>query len=311
MSLKHTIILLTIVISIFAIPCIYGCYIAFIDSNDSILTSLEISLINPEKYDSIFSPVTALFAVIGAIFSSITLIKQFESSRMQKRESILNNFNNQINLMTSMRTDIVNTVIFDENPESSNVNYEKYKIGKTAFSAVIDKIITKDIGNKHFVKLNILCNHDSGVKIMQTLVNEGEGKCAEEIIEEMDKKISKMTHGTLNPFFHNVYTTLKIIYENEDLNQNEKNNYFRMIRSHFSQPELLVIYYHALIYKDFGERKFKKLIEDTCFFHSIIPEEIPVKINEDKYPELGYKLSAFYHPDEIKKLKETQEGNNT
>lgn len=80
------------------------------------------------------------------------------------------------------------------------------------------------------------------------------------------QKISKITHGTLSPFFHNVYTTLKMIEDNKYLTIEDKNNYFRMIRSHFTQPEFFLIYYHALVYNDDGERKFKKLIEDTCFF---------------------------------------------
>ena len=300
MSLINTrliIVLLLGLVVVLSFPCIYGFKVAFIDQHMDVLTSLEISLIDSGKYDTIFQPVTALFSAIGIIFASITLMKQM-------RTSIMNNFNNQINMMTAMRTDIANTVIFDDNPDDYKRKHTDYKIGKSVFTIVIDEIIKKEASQEGlYINLDEFpCTNSSTTKIT------GEEKFMEEIICIIDKKISKMTHGTLSPFFHNVYTTLKIIHENNELTRDEKHNYLRMIRSHFSQKEFLLIYYHALVHNDSGERKFKKLIEDTCFFHSLIQEGIPIKINSDKYPILGYRLNAFYHPNEIKKIKKIQYG---
>ena len=250
------------------------------------MTSLEISLMDSGKYDTIFQPVTAIFSVIGIIFTSITLIKQIKLS-------LINNFNNQLDMMVTMRTDIANSVIFDDNPDDYKRNYNDYKIGKSVFTIIIDEIIKKEFMRKGmYMNFNdIFCiNADSYTEHERLM-------CI--VINNIDDKISKMTHGTLSPLFHNVYTTLKMIHENNELTKYEKNNYFRMIRSHFSQQEFLLIYYHALVHNDSGERKFKKLIEDTCFFHSLIKEGIPILINSDDYPNLGYKLSAFHHLDEV------------
>lgn len=308
MSLINTrviIIILLGLVVVLSLPCIYGFKVAFIDQHMNVLTSLEISLIDSGKYDTIFQPVIALFSAIGIIFASITLMKQM-------RTSIMNNFNNQINMMTAMRTDIANTVIFSEQPDNYILEYKDYKVGKFVFSMLIDRIIIKGVMQKGGpIDIDNILYQDTSIELLKVFCKDGSEQCMEKFIYFVNKKIKDMTHGTLAPFFHNVYTTLKMIYENKNLTKNEKNEYIRMVRSHFSQPEFLLIYYHALTYADDEKRKFKKLIENTCFFHSLIQEGIPIKINEDIYPNLGYKLSAFYHPDEIKKMKEAQKGNNT
>lgn len=55
-----------------------------------------------------------------------------------------------------------------------------------------------------------------------------------------------------------------MIYSNEDISGIERLNYMRMFRSQFTQHEFALIYFHALVYND--NKKFKKLIENTCFF---------------------------------------------
>lgn len=306
--------------------CIRGTLISFFESNDNIIESIEISLMDTSKYDTLFSPLTVFFAAAGTILTAIVLINQFkttriqfesvknqyEATRIQKEESIINNFNSQLNMMILMRTDIINTVVLD-NSQKYYSSSDNFKVGKVVFSIIVDNIFQKELKStdRNYDLNSFYPNDNLGTVFLRSLFTGGNEECMEKFIYFADKKISKITHGTLSPFFHNVYTTLKMIEDNKYLTIEDKNNYFRMIRSHFTQPEFFLIYYHALVYNDDGERKFKKLIEDTCFFHSIIQNEIPIKINEDKYPKLGYKLSAFYHPDEIKKMKEAQDANKT
>ena len=100
-----------------------------------------------------------------------------------------------------------------------------------------------------------------------------------------------------SPFYHNVYTTLKMIKCNDLIDEDEKNNYLRIFRAQFSQYEFAIIYYHALVHMDKHENtyKFKKLIEDTCFFHSLADNFLFANITADSFPDYGYKQSAFTH----------------
>ena len=93
--------------------CIRGTLISFFESNDNIIESIEISLMDTSKYDTLFSPLTVFFAAAGTILTVIVLINQFkttriqfesvknqyEATRIQKEESIINNFNSQLNMM--------------------------------------------------------------------------------------------------------------------------------------------------------------------------------------------------------------------
>lgn len=302
-------------ICIFAIGvCLLGCYNSFLGHNWNILTSLDISLSNPDKYDSLFSPAAALLSGIGTILTGIVLILQaaatknqmtatklqYESINIQKEESIINNFNSQLNMMIAMRTDITKSVVLVDDKG-------KVDIGKTVFYTLVEKMYGSVNKKKNrFWDTTLQPSKDDIDSIFDDLLEKISSlillneKELNTILIDTNNRIEKITKGTLSPFFHNVYTLLRIINENNYLSTDEKNKYFRMVRSHFSQAEFILIYYHALTHIDEGERKFKNLIEDTCFFHSIIQDYIPIKVPiyddyKNKKYKLGYSYRAFFH----------------
>ena len=285
------------VIVILGAICIYGCFMSFLDANDAYITSVKISLSNPNKFDSFFSPAAAFFAGIGSLFTAIVLYKQIGMAKLQKEESIKTIFHEQLNMM--MRTDITSSVIFVRQDGHS-------EIGKSVFSTLIDSIYSEIIdkdknkpSKKHLEKESFLdMVFDAFFKAIENAIKRSNFMTNITVVE-INKYIEKSTKGTMSPFFHNVYTTLKMIEGNKYLTFEDKQDYFRMFRSHFSQPEFVIIYYHALLYNDYGEMKFKQLIEDTCFFHSLIQNYLPIKakiydddIEKDSF---GYSYRAFFH----------------
>lgn len=316
------IIILYILVPIFIVLvgiCLRGCYIAFADFNWDLLTSIDISLSTQEKYDSLFSPVTAFFSAVGTAFTAIVLINQFkstkiqldaikrqnlttkiqaESIRIQREESIINNFNSQLNMMISMRTDITNSVILVDEKG-------KTEIGKTVFHTLVDRMYKSSDNKKRRIWDNSLKgDKDNLEKVFDDFINKfsnyiiSDKNLLKVLLSDINSRIDDLTKGTLSPFFHNVYTILRIINDNRYLNPKEKKKYFRMIRSHFTQSEFILIYYHALTHIDEGGRKFKQLIENTCFFHSLIQEYIPIPIpihDDSKKNVFGYSYRAFFH----------------
>ena len=202
-------------------------------------------------------------------------------------------------MMINMRTDITSSVIFVHQDGHS-------EIGKSVFSTLIDsiysEIIHKDKNKPSANNLKKESFLDMAFNIFFKSIEDAINRSnfmANITVIEINKYIEKSTKGTMSPFFHNVYTTLKMIYGNKDLTFEDKQDYFRMFRSHFSQPEFVILYYHALLYEDHGEMKFKQLIEDTCFFHSLIQNYLPIKVkiydDDIEVNSFGYSYRAFFH----------------
>ena len=61
---------------------------SFLDANDAYITSVKISLSNPNKFDSFFSPAAAFFAGIGSLFTAIVLYKQIGMANYRKRNQL-------------------------------------------------------------------------------------------------------------------------------------------------------------------------------------------------------------------------------
>lgn len=296
---KLFIFIISLLVVVIGVVCFWGCVESFFTSNHEILNSLDISLTNINKYDALFSPAAAFFAGVASLFTAAVLFMQINMSKLQKEESIKTIFHEQLNMMINMRTDITSSVIFVRQDGHS-------EIGKSVFSTLIDSIYSEIIDkDKNKPSENYLKKEsflDMAFNIFFQTIEDAIKRSnfmTNITLVEINKYIEKSTKGTMSPFFHNVYTTLKMIEGNKYLTSEDRQDYFRMFRSHFSQPEFVIIYYHALLYNDYGEMKFKQLIEDTCFFHSLIQNYLPIKakiydddIEKDSF---GYSYRAFFH----------------
>nr|DAV96955.1 MAG TPA: abortive infection protein [Caudoviricetes sp.] len=113
-------------------------------------------------------------------------------------------------------------------------------------------------------------------------------------IEIAFEAINHSTEYCLEQYFHNIYIMLKLLDENRNnLNINE---YLRTLRAELTQNEFILIYYHAYNHKHHGtnEKKFKELIERTCFFHSLHKTTFDIDPATRKSFVL-YEPSAFDH----------------
>lgn len=131
----------------------------------------------------------------------------------------------------------------------------------------------------------------------------------EYILSKLFEKLDNDTIYCLGQYFHNIYAMLKLLNENKDKIDIEE--YMRTLRAEFVQDEFLLVYYHAYSHSDTilkngkqyidKEKKFKKLIEDTCFLHNLHTPLIDCKPNsiDDENPNgipfKLYKDSAFNH----------------
>lgn len=120
----------------------------------------------------------------------------------------------------------------------------------------------------------------------------------ENITYDTFKILDKHTLYCLTQYFNNTYIMLKLLYDNKK-NINFK-EYMQTLRAEFTQDEFLLIYYYAFIYKEKGEKKFKNIIEETCFFKDLHkekldcdPDTIGSEEHENGIPFTLYARSAF------------------
>lgn len=265
----------------------------------------------PEGLESIYAPIATLFAAFSAGATFFLIYLQQKAMDMQQKNFLTaqeqqyinykkNIFEKQIWELFAQKTNIskslkinINDLSFKEHEAfifiSSIISYYielyfKHKINDqysrdNKFDSFIEKLpkdylsILDDIEESQQQNISI----DTLLKVIEIQNNEN------------------FKH-ILSSYHHTIYVTLKMIYENTDLSEEEKNNYIRIYRSQFSQHEFVVIYFHALIHQDNEGKKFKELIENTCFFHSLDKAMLCIDLSCPSYKD-GYSPKAFNHED--------------
>ncbi|MBB5144179.1 putative phage abortive infection protein [Desulfovibrio intestinalis] len=256
---------------------------------------------NRDQLENLFSPIAAFFSGLSAIATAFLIYLQMSLIDRQERDTKKAIFENQIFQLFSMRTEIAKSLSYHDGERAfrGNETFEFfYHVMHCLYNTYIEpSCIEIKYLDKYKIKSNMHAEIDAEYGM---LFDENGNKLYPD-----PKTLIKMALVTLenenkhlySPFYHNVYTTLKMIKCNDLIDEDEKNNYLRIFRAQFSQYEFAIIYYHALVHMDKHENtyKFKKLIEDTCFFHSLADNFLFANITADSFPDYGYKQSAFTH----------------
>ena len=254
-----------------------------------------------DELENRFAPVAAFFSGLSAIATAYLISLQMSQNDRQAKDALRSLAENQIFQMFSLRADIVKSL------EYNNMG-EKYK-GNELFEFFYSTM--HFLYNSYINQNNVILKYQEKFSISSEirdavdgefgmLVDEhGEKQYPEsyELISIILQTLENDNKHLLSPYFHNVYATLKIISLNKNFQNDEKDNYLRIFRAQFSQYEFALVYYHALVHKDKDNdaKKFKELVESTCFFHSIADKFLFAEINAPAYP-YGYKETAFRHP---------------
>ena len=261
---------------------------------------------NRSELENIFSPVASFFSGISAFGTTILIYLQIKLNKKQEQDVRRNIFENQIGQMFLMKNEIIKSLaiktsfgeefrerqvfeflyeifyylmdkyIDSEELKKKNISFQKFKSSKNIKSIIDDIELFFGILYKDDKNGNI------SIKKIKVYL----------LLYIIEKHINEKFKYILTPFYHNVYTILKMIRTNNEISETERLNYMRMFRSQFTQYEFAMIYFHALV---FHEKKFKILIEDTCFFHSLMEGFIFINITEKNFPGFGYKETAFKH----------------
>lgn len=256
-------------------------YIKNPDFSDMIRIILE----DRDNFENIFSPAAALFSGISSLAAVILLFWQINIVNLQRKDTNRAILDRWVYQMSLTKTEIIKEILEHSGQVSGRkaVHY---------FCQIIDRalIVFKDNDRDNNIEAESISFHVFYKYIKNA---SGDNMRIGDVVKKIDTFISKRSLNTLNSYFHNVYTTLKIIYDDRNITKNERQYYMRIYRSQFTQQELKIIYIHALIVKDDGELKFKNLIENTGFLHSLNKEFIPLEITEENFPGFGYSAGAF------------------
>lgn len=294
MSVRGHIWVLLIFISILAFIIFISPVFLFVLPDDNIkmlgmynpnVSDIFVFLISKlSNWGTIFSPVGVFFSGLSALGSFYLIYLQLKTIKEEKNSTQKSIFSAWISQMFLFKHNMLKSVTFvDDNVASENIFRVLSNIIDKSFLIYIKKSNEACISNSAIECeiynniYNIVCTEDSIEIMLRMLVHE----------------LNRVTKFTLNVYFYNIYTTLKMINDNNMLTQQEKDTYILMYCSQFTQQELKVIYMHALIPDANNELKLKKLIEETGFFRSFNEIEMPFRIISEKFPGFGYSASAF------------------
>ena len=257
----------------------------FCIENQNASDMIKIILEDRDNFENIFSPAVALFSGMSSLAAIILLFWQINIVNLQRKDANRATLDRWIYQMSLTKTEIIKEILAKSGKISGRKAFHH-------FCYIIDNALSI-FKNKD--SYDIIVSESTPLYNFYEYVHaiSNNNNYFGDLIKEIDNVISESSSHTLNPYFHNVYTTLKMIFEDKNITIDEKKYYMRIYRSQFTQQELKVIYIHALTTKDDGELKFKKLIEETGFLHSLNKKFMPLEITESKFPDLGYQDSAF------------------
>lgn len=95
-------------------------------------------------------------------------------------------------------------------------------------------------------------------------------KIAEKIVKEPTLRLARTNQTNLSTYFSNMYSALKLIDENEILNEKEKKDLIKIYRAQLSNPELYVIFFNAI--SRFGKKWEKRNFINKYEFLKNIPK---------------------------------------
>ena len=260
----------------------------------------------PDQLENIFAPVAAFFSGLSATATAYLIYLQMKTIEKTDLESKKMAFERQLFLMFELRNKIISSLRYENAVLTSKV--EDIKIFSFFFEVIHGtfykffgkmKIVTSYSQGKN-KDVNAIVEIVSGRDELSALLEmQWEGDDSQSFVrafKAITEIISDENSHVLSPYYHNIYVSLKLISENDSIDIEEKYSYMRLFRAQFSQQELMLIYIHALVHSDRHDNKykFKELIENTCFFHSLLDEFKFIKL---KNRELIYQECAFKHPD--------------
>ena len=220
-----------------------------------------------DELENRFAPVAAFFSGLSAIATAYLIGLQMTQNDRQERDAVRALSENQIFQMFSLRAEIIKSLAYTS-MKDKYVGKELFEFFYNTMHFLYNEYVNPAVIElKYLEKFSINNNFCDALDAEFGMLVDENGKQYPEpgdLIAIILKTLEEDNKHLLSPFYHNVYTTLKMIHCNKDLTDNEKNNYLRIFRAQFSQYEFGLIYYHALVHKDKHEDicKFKQLIED-------------------------------------------------
>jgi len=261
-----------------------------------------------------------------------TLNHQKLANERQVKEDNIRRFENTFFHMVSLHEQIVTSLSYKYQYKDWLEEFNG-KPTNTRKQILIDEIYNgRDVFKYLYSKINInLTETKNNIRVVKSKVNGIEGV----LKEEGFRVYNKITFASyFDHYFRQLYSIIKFTHTSECLTAEEKYRYVSMVRSTLSRYELILLFYNGL--SDYGNKKFKPLIEEYCLLKNIRKEYLAknkelVKLIEEnktlnkKFPSnpfeyfttyeknviTKYYLGAFYRGNELSnKIREYQRMEN-
>ena len=245
-----------------------------------------------ENLENVFSPVGAFFSALAAGATFFLIFWQFKEADKREEEFQVQLFENKFFQLINIHRDNVKIIYYGFTKRRRDYQYS----GQQAFYAFYNMFCytCRTISKKNFM------DSSSDILIsasLEKIINEQDmlfDFSSDETLKISETILCQETNYQLNMYYHSIYVVLKFIDDNVQ-EKSRRKRYLRIFRAQISVYEYLMIYYHAAIHKEYDndELRFKKLIEDTGFFHNM-EKHLIVDLDEHGRPFLTrYADSAF------------------
>lgn len=244
-----------------------------------------------DTLENCFSPINTLFSALAAAGAVYAIISQGKQSRVQQFESV---FFSLLNIHRENAQQL--SLNINKNEEESSgykAFHECYLLLKEIFHRAsspedFDIFFTPNLTVDDYIREQIEARVDEN-----GLINLPK----EKLFEISFKTFEQCVDNALNHYFRQLYHL--IVYTDSYAPRLRKTQYIRIIRAQLTTFEFVLLYYNALMSKDYAlnhsSSKFKLLIERHCLLHNMDKELL-----FDEEAAGSYKKTATQHRHPIK-----------
>ncbi len=232
--------------------------------------------------DSIGGITAPFVAILAAVLTFLAFWVQYEFNEKQQtsieKQRFEHNFYEMLNIHESI-TQSLKLMIIDEN---TGVDSE-------------DSIVAKREGRGVFQLLYEFMPITASSEVAKGIIipNAKQYKGLKELFQSNSNRFEIYENNTavssLDHYFRQLYSIFRMIIENNDLDNDGKYEYCRIVRSTLSQYELLLLFYNCL--SSNGDEKFKPIIEDWAIMNNLRKEMLAKQDDEGLYKESAYTYS--------------------
>lgn len=228
--------------------------------------------------------ITAPFVGVLAVLATFWAFwAQYEYNKRQYKYMVKEQFDHAFYEMLSIHENITDSLrleVVEQVPANGTVTNQREEVVKTGRAVFRFMYEDMTVYEDEIVGKYTFANKKQYVGLKGLF----EGHQDPYPIYETNHNVSGLDH-----YFRQLYSTIKMIKENEDIDFDTKYYYTSILRSTLSQYELIMLYHNCL--SSNGKDRFKPLVEEFAILNNIREDLLASTAQLDDYKDTAYNLN--------------------